>query len=683
MTKLQAKKRIEILRKEIRRHAYLYHVADKPEISDAAWDSLKRELALLEQEFSEFITQDSPTQRVSGKPLKQFKKIRHRVRQWSLNDAFSQEEIRAWEERNLKILQKHNQALNVSDLDYVCELKIDGLHIVLTYVGGALKAAATRGDGMVGEDVTLNVKTIGSIPLTLRKKVDVVAEGEIWMSKQSFDMLNREQKISGQTEFANPRNAAAGSIRQLNSRVTASRSLDSFVYDVVFSTEKVPQTQQSELEYLKELGFKAEKHYAYCKDITAIYDFLKQWENRHEHLDYLIDGVVIKINKKEHQELLGYTGKAPRFALAFKFSPEEATTVIEDIDAQVGRLGRLTPVARLRPVRVAGSMVSRATLHNQSFIDELDIRVGDTVIIRKAGDIIPEVVRVLKRMRQKSAKPFVMPKSCLICKRKVFVDTSGGSIVHFCPHPDCGARQERQIMHFISKRACNIEGMGEKLVRRFLDEGLISDEGDIFTLRQEDVQNLERFGEKSAGNVIRAIGKARRVTLQRFLYGLGIKHIGERTAAQLARCIEERYGKVTIEKLSALFVGKTAVTAEVLEEIPDFGPRAAESVVFWFADSENKKLLRKLSKAVVITYEGLLQGILEGKLFVFTGTLATLTRDQAKDLVLEKGGIVGGAISKGTDYAVIGTDPGGKFKKAQELGVRIIDEQKFLKLVRE
>lgn len=686
MTKQQAKKRIEQLRKEIEYHDYLYHVLDKPEISDAAWDSLKRELKVLENEFPEFVTADSPTQRVRGAPLDTFKKVNHKVRQWSLNDAFEHQEIHEWEDRIVKMLGVEIVEFTRADLNYVCELKIDGLHIALTYKQGRLATAATRGDGMIGEDVTHTVRTIQSIPLVLRLPVDIIVEGEVWLSKSEFERINEENKRNNARLFANPRNAAAGSIRQLDARITALRRLDSFMYDIVWPKEAIPATQDEELRHLQSLGFKVEKNYAYCRAIVEVEAFLKKWEEMHDSCEYLVDGVVIKVNKKEHQHTLGYTGKAPRFALAYKFPPEEATTVIEDIAVHVGRLGRLTPVAHLSPVRVAGSCVSRATLHNQSYIEKKDIRLRDTVIIRKAGDIIPEVVCVLPRMRRSHAKHFLMPPSCPVCGSTATVEKAGDSVLHYCSNKNCGARLYEQIAHFVSKGAFNIEGMGESSIRRFLDEGLIQDAADIFSLRKGDIEGLEGFGEKSAQKLLDSIESAKAVRLPRFLYALGVKHLGEQMAGKLAEFAAERIEDG--EETSGLLVPSKLITVlaramgEELRSVPDFGPKVTESVFTWFGEKSNRQLLQKLESAGVrieLFHRG--EKSLAGVTFVFTGSLSSLSRDRAKELVIQKGGTVSNTVSKNTDYVVRGEHPGEKYEKARRVGVKVIDEKQFMELV--
>lgn len=685
MSKIDAKTRIDQLKKEISHHSHQYHVLDQPEISDAAWDSLKHELAELEQAFPEFITPDSPTQRVSGKPLPRFQKITHQVRQWSLNDAFTIAELRDWEERNRKILCQEAPEIKDQPIDYVCELKIDGLHIVFTYEQGFLKSAATRGDGLVGENVTQNIRTISSVPLRLREPLDIVAEGEVWMARAEFERLNRLLAKQGAPQFANPRNVAAGTIRQLDAKITASRKLDSFIYDWSWPEEAAPATQSAELEKLRVLGLKVESHFKYCRNLEEVISFLETWQKKHDSLPYWVDGVVIKINARRYQKILGYTGKAPRWALAYKFPPEEATTIIEDIQVQVGRLGRLTPVAHLKPVLVAGSTVSRATLHNQSFINERDARVGDTVVIRKAGDIIPEVIKVLPRLRPAGAKKFQISDHCPICGSAVKIDQSGDSILHFCANRGCAARQHQQLKHFVSKAAFNIEGFGEKIVERFLKEGLISDAADIFTLKKGDIEVLAGFGSQSADNLLAAIERSKKITLSKFLYALGIARVGQRMAQELARYLVGLCGRVDLNHLVnsvKTWSPSDSLLIDNLQAIPDFGPKVSESVIFWFADKKNQKLLRKLSEVGIQLEYPAATSKLSNKIFVLTGSLATLARDQARDLIVAAGGIVSNSVSKKTDYLVAGENSGSKLSKAKALGVKVIGEEEFIKLVK-
>ena len=579
--------RLKKLRETINHHRYLYNVLDKQEISDAALDSLKHELAELEKQYPKYASPDSPTQRIGGKPLDKFAKVVHKARQWSFADAFTEKEIRDFDGRVKRMLTK--AALSTSNVDsaaeYVCELKIDGFKIVLTYEEGILKTAATRGDGVTGEDVTQNIKTIESIPLKLERPINIVVEGEIWMSKKEFERLNKEQEKKNLPPFANPRNAAAGSIRQLDPSVAASRKLDSYIYDiamiekqekkpfsdespVVSEREKMvsspvfvlkerggnvsfslsgdegessktassslfPKTQVKELELLKDLGFKVNKNYKLCQNIEEIISYWKKWQKKKDKEDYWIDGVAVKLNRRDWQERLGYTGKSPRFAIAFKFPAEQATTVVEDIVTQVGRTGALTPVAHLTPVLVAGSVVSRATLHNDSEIKRLGLKIGDTVIIQKAGDVIPEVVRVLKEMRTGKEKEFKMPETCPVCGGTLTQEKD--SPIIRCANKNCSVKHRRALHYFASKKAMNIEGLGPKIIDALLDNGLIRDTADIYDLKEGDLESLERFGEKSAKNIVNSVNNKKETTLPRFLTALGIFHVGEETAELLAK----------------------------------------------------------------------------------------------------------------------------------------------------
>jgi len=598
-----AKERIEKLKKLVNYHRYLYHVLDKQEISDAALDSLKHELEILEKQNPEFLTVDSPTQRVGGIPLDKFTKIKHKIKQWSYDDVFSEQEIREFDERVKRFLVKELGVKN-REVEYTCELKIDGFKIVLNYEKGLLKTAATRGDGVVGEDVTQNVKTIESVPLRLEKDVDVVVEGEIWLSKKEFDKLNKEQEKKGGQLFANPRNVAAGSIRQLDPKISASRKLDSFIYELGSFSEKLPETQLDELKKLQELGFKVNDHFKFCKNIEEVIKVWTEWKSKKNSLPYYIDGIVVKLNRRNWQERLGYTGKSPRFAIAFKFPAEQTTTVIEDIQIQVGRTGSLTPVAHLRPTRIAGSLVSRATLHNEDEIKRKDVRIGDTVILQKAGDVIPEVVEVVKGLRTGKEKLFKMPTHCPVCGLEVKRE-KGGPITK-CYNKKCPVKNRRALHYFTSKHAFDIAGVGPKILDAFLDNGLIQDPADIFDLKEGDIEPLERFGEKSAVNIIESIDKKREIEFGRFLTALGILHAGERTAHDLADNF------VTIEKLQN-------ASLEELQNIPNIGGVVAESVYNWLRDSYNKKFLEKLLERVKIKREKKVIGTkLKGLKFVLT-----------------------------------------------------------------
>jgi DNA ligase (NAD+) len=544
MDKENVKKRIEKLRKEIDRYRYLYHVLDSPQVSDEIFDSLMRELRQLEGQYPEFETSDSPSQRIGGEPLDKFEKTRHKHKQWSLNDAFSFEEIKAWEEKVMRMLEKEGIK---EKPEYCCEVKIDGLKIVLTYEKGLFVRAATRGDGVIGENVTKQVKTIQSIPLRLNKDINVIVVGECWMRKRDLERINGERERDGEPPFANSRNAAAGSIRQLDPKITANRRLDSYIYDMDDIEGAFPETQVEELELLEKLGFKVNKNYKLCRNLEQIDDLFKSWEPKRNKQEYGIDGLVIKINSRRLQTLLGYTGKSPRWAIAYKFIPEKVTTVVEDIKTQIGRTGALTPVAHLKPVRVAGSVVSRATLHNEDEIKRLDIRIGDTVVIHKAGDVIPEVVEVLKNLRTGKEKKFHMPEQCPICgglvkREKIKIGKKEEeSAAHYCLNKKCFAVEKEKIIHFVSKKGFNIEGMGEKIVEQLMNEGLVSDFSDIFELEKGDLEPLERFAEKSADNLVKAIEKAKKISLPKFFFALGIRHVGEETADLLAQEFTKKY----------------------------------------------------------------------------------------------------------------------------------------------
>ncbi|RJQ30691.1 NAD-dependent DNA ligase LigA [Candidatus Parcubacteria bacterium] len=662
------KVRIEKLREAINHHRYLYHVLDRQEISDAALDSLKHELSQLEKQYPQYVTPDSPTQRIGGKPLEKFPKVRHKIRQWSFDDAFTEEEIREFDERIKRMLKKDLGRDAVTD--YMAELKIDGFKIVLTYEKGLLQTAATRGDGETGEDVTQNVKTIESVPLKLEKEASVVVEGEIWMSRKEFERLNLEQKKKNLPPFANPRNAAAGSIRQLDPAIAASRRLDCYIYDLSFADFQFPETQEKELGVLKESGFKVNKNHKYCGNIDAVIAYWKDWQKKKDKEDFWIDGVVVKLNNRDWQERLGYTGKSPRFAIAFKFPAEQAATIVEDVTVQVGRAGTLTPVAQLKPTPVAGSVISRATLHNYNQIQKLGLKIGDTVIIQKAGDVIPEVVQVLKELRTGKEKDFQMPKVCPMCGGPL-VQEAGSPIIR-CANKNCSIRLRRQLYYFTSKKAMNVEGLGPKILDALLDNGLIRDAADIYDLKEGDIEPLERFGEKSAKNLISSINLRRKISLSRFLTALGIEHVGEETAELLAERAK------SVKNLSDM-------SLETLQEIEGIGPKVAQSVYDWFRDRHNHDFLERLLERITIEIPQpsplIKDSRIKDKSFVLTGTLKTMSRDKAKEEIRLRGGDVKESVSKNTDFVVAGEDPGSKYDKAKELGVEIITEEEFLELL--
>jgi DNA ligase (NAD+) len=663
-------KRLNKLKETIERHRYLYHVENKPEISESALDSLKHELSEIEAKYPELITPDSPSQRVAGKPLPEFKKIKHKVTQWSFNDAFSPEEMMEFDER-VKRFIKSELGEDLSPT-YTCEHKIDGLKIVLEYEKGLLKCAATRGDGVVGEDVTENVKTIESVPLRLNSPVSIIVEGEVWMSKKQLETLNKIRKQNGEEPFANPRNLAAGSIRQLDPSVAASRKLQTFIYDISMYDGKMPDSQIKELELLKTLGFKVNPHFSHCENISEVIDYWKKWGKKMDKEDYLADGVVVKIDERKYQEALGYTGKAPRWGIAFKFPAEQVTTVVEDIVLQVGRTGVLTPVAHLRPVLVAGSTVSRATLHNEDEIRRLDVRVGDTVILQKAGDVIPDIVSVVKEMRTGKEKSFIWPKKVAACGGDGSIERIPGQAAWRCVSKDSFEQVKRKFYHFVSKKCFNMEGLGPKIIDVLLEKNLISTFDDIFTLEREDLLALPRFAEKSVDNLLDSVQKARNVSLPRFLASLSIPQVGEETSYDL----ENHFGK--LEKIMK-------AKYEELEAINGIGPVVAKSLTDWFSDEENQELVKRLLAQVKIESAkktDISQLPLSGKTFVLTGTLSKMSRDEASQKIRMLGGDVSSSVSKNTSFVVAGESAGSKLEKAQELGVKVLSEDDFSNLIK-
>lgn len=660
------KERVLKLREAINHYRRLYHVYDKEEISIEALDALKHELATLEEQYPELVTPDSPTQRVAGAPLPGFKKVTHRAAQWSFNDAFSEDEVRAFDERVRKhIVAAHGEGVGYT---YTAELKIDGLKVVLTYEKGALKTAATRGDGTVGEDVTANVRTIDSVPLVLSRPIDAVVEGEVFMGKRALAALNTRREAEGEAKFANPRNAAAGSIRQLDPRVAASRQLDTFIYDLASSSEAIPETQWDELAYLRTLGFKVNREAVHARSIDEVIAFWQSWFKKKDREDVLVDGVVVKVNERRLQETLGYTGKAPRFAVAIKFPAEQVTTVVEDIALQVGRTGILTPVAHLKPVSVGGVIVSRATLHNEDQIKRLDVRVGDTVVIQRAGDVIPEVVHTVPELRPRGARAFVFPKKVLECGGDGSIERVPGMAAWRCVERNSAAQLCRRLQHFAGKSAFDIEGLGKRTVEALVDSGLIASYADIFTLTEGDIAGLEGFAELSARNLVDAIKERTNIPLNRFLVALSIPNVGEETARDIAAHFGsiERVRSASIDEFSS---------------IDGVGPIVAESLTKWFSSPTHKKELDELLKYVrVQASRRPSAGALTGKVFVLTGSLQTLSRDAAKEKIRSAGGSVSGTVSKKTDFVVLGASPGSKLRKARELGVRTLSEEEFLKL---
>jgi len=666
MDKKWAKERIEKLKKEIWKHNHAYHVLDDPDISDAAFDALKNELEELEYKFPDLITSDSPTQRVSGKPLDKFQKIHHEVPMLSFNDAFDAQEMLDWQSRNEKIVKNYDKN------GYYCELKIDGLAIELIYENGILKTGATRGDGVIGEDVTQNLKTVSAIPLKLFGKFPkkLIVRGEVFLSTKEFQRINKELKKKKEKIYANPRNLAAGSIRQLNAKITANRRLDSFAYSLI--TDLGQKVHEKEHEILKTFGFKIGPHNKFCKNLNEVEEFRKHWETAREKLDYEIDGIVIITNENAVFKKLGSIGKAPRGAIAYKFSAKEGTTIMEDVIWQIGRTGVLTPVAVLKPVQIGGTTITRATLHNFDEIKRLEIKIGDTVIVGRAGDVIPDIIKPLKDLRIGKEKEIKVPHICPICGSKIV--KIGDEVAYKCSDKNCGAVLRERIYHFVSKKAFDITGVGPKIIDRFLDEGLIKDAGDLFLLKEEDIKHLERFAEKSSSNIIKSIQSKKQIKLEKFLFGLGIPQVGEETAIDLAK----RYGDLEKIKNSSL---------EELERIQDIGPKVSESIYNWFREKRSLEFLQKLDKAGITILTSPLAGQalnqkLKGKIFVLTGELESMARDEAKEKIRELGGDVSGSVSKNTDYVVAGSEPGSKFDKAQKLGVKIINENEFIKLIK-
>jgi DNA ligase (NAD+) len=657
--------RYEKLKKAINTYRYLFHVENKEEISPEALDSLKAELVSIEGEYPSLITPDSPSQRVAGAPLPKFEKVVHKVPQWSLNDAFDEADIREFDARVRRMLRSET-GKDVAP-EYTCELKIDGLHIVLEYQEGKLMVAATRGDGRVGENVTHNIRTIDSVPLILEEPVNLIVEGEVWLSKAQLAKINKEREKNGEEIYANPRNLAAGTVRQLDPKIAASRKLDTFIYDI--SQGESPKTQEDELNRLRMLGFKVNPHYAKCGTIEEVIRFWKRWHAAKDKQEYLIDGVVVKVNDASLQRILGYTGKGPRFAIALKFPAEQATTVVEDIQLQVGRTGKVTPVAHLAPVRVAGSTVSRATLHNEDQIKRLDVRIGDTVVLQKAGDVIPEIVRVLPEMRPKGAKPYVFPKRVEGCGGDGRIERIPGEAAYRCVTLDSAFLYRKRLYHFVSKAALDIDGVGPRIIDALLDAGLVQTHEDIFTLEAGDVEELPGFKEKSAQNVVNAIAAAKEVPLHRLLVGLSIDHVGEETA----RLIADRFGSIeAVRKASA----------EEIAAIYGVGDIVGNSLASFMADPLHRKTLDGILRHITVRESrGAKSGALSGKSVVFTGTLPTLGREEAKERARAAGAHVAGSVSAKTDLVVVGEDAGSKAKKAEELGIRTVTEKEFLKLL--
>jgi len=680
MDKKAARERIAHLRKTINHHRSLYHVLDEQEISDSALDSLKKELFDLEAQFPDLVTPDSPTQRVGGKLLKQFRKVRHLVggepvRMNSLNDAFSEADMRAWLERLENFLNT-----KVSGPFY-CDLKMDGLALELVYRKGVLVRGATRGDGDTGEDITQNIRTIEAIPLRLEGDGypdELVVRGEVVLTKKEFVRINREQKKKGEKLYANPRNVAAGSIRQLDPTITAARKLDFYAYGIVGRRgdkkylARFP-TREEEYQALNRWGIKTNQLSCKVRTLEDIFAFHEDIKKKREKIAFEIDGVVVSVNDNELYDRAWIIGKAPRTAIAYKFAPKEATTVVREIKVQVGRTGVLTPVAVMDPVSVSGVTVTHATLHNADEIERLGLKIGDTVIVSRAGDVIPQVTKVLAELRTGKEKKFVMPVHCPVDGSSVVRD----GVAYRCANKNCGARHKEMLYHFVSRLAFNIDGLGPKIIDRFMDEGLIVDAADIFLLKEGDIATLERFGEKSAENIVREIQEKKKVALPRFIYALGILHVGEETAQVLAK----HFPSSSVKDLASQY---EKLSLEALQHVSDIGPKVAGSIHGWFREKRSIALLEKLAN-VGIEFQRQKSSVesqkLVGLTFVLTGSLTSMSRDEAKEKIRALGGDISESVSKKTSYVVAGSDPGSKYEKAKKLGVKTIVEKEFLNLI--
>ncbi|NDY41825.1 NAD-dependent DNA ligase LigA [Dissulfurirhabdus thermomarina] len=658
--------RIQRLRREIDEHNYRYYVLDSPVISDAEFDALMHELRDLEARYPETVTPDSPTQRVGAAPADRFRKVPHAVPMLSLDDAFSEAEVREFDGRVRRQL-----GLDASP-EYVVEPKMDGLAVELVYEAGRFVLGATRGDGTTGEDVTANLRTIRAVPLRLRPAADLPerldARGEVFMTREGFAALNREREAAGEPPFANPRNAAAGSLRQLDPAVTAARPLDIFFYGVGEIRGWRPQTHWEVLEALRRWGLKVNPLVHRAQGIEAAIRARDRLAAQRAALPYEIDGVVIKVNRLDYWERLGTRARSPRWAVAYKFAAEQAVTRILEIRLSVGRTGAVTPVALMEPVRVGGVRVRRATLHNEDEIRRKDVRVGDWVLVQRAGDVIPEVVKVLAERRTGAEVPFVMPRTCPVCGSRLV--RGEGEVVWRCPNPECFPRLVRRVVHFASKGAMDIDGLGTKVAEQLVGVGLIRDVADIYSIEMSDLLSLDRFAERSARNLLEAIERSKATTLERLLYALGIRHVGEVGAQLLAA----HFGSV-----EALM----AASEEALQEVPGVGPEMARSVAAWFAEPANRRLVERLLAAGVRPAPPAARAgaPLSGKTVVFTGGLSGLTREEAKRRVLAAGGRVASSVGRGVDFVVVGERPGSKLEKARRLGIRVIDEAEFLALL--
>lgn len=667
MDKQQAKEKIDALKEVLNQYSYEYHVLDKPSVPDAEYDAKLRELEELEKMFPEFITPDSPTQRVGGEPLESFEKVRHSVPMLSLSNAFNEDDVRSFARRATNALG--------TETTFICELKIDGLAVSLTYEDGKFVRGATRGDGTVGEDITVNLRTVRTIPLVLKTKETLEVRGEVFMPKTSFEKLNQKRAEKGEELFANPRNAAAGSLRQLDPKIAASRNLDIFIHAVGVWENNELETQSAQLDKLRELGFKTNPEWRTCKTIEEVMEFINYWTEQRPNLPYEIDGIVIKVDDLNQQEQLGYTAKSPRWAIAYKFPAEEVLTKLLDIELSIGRTGVVTPTAILEPVRIDGSTVGRASLHNEDLIKEQDIRLGDMVVVKKAGDIIPKVVRSVKEMRTGEEKEFSMPSHCPACQTELVRLES--EVALRCINPNCPAQLVEGLIHFVSRNAMNIDGLGEKVVKQLFDAKLVHTIADLYRLEREELLQLERMGEKSVSNLLQAIEASKENSLEKLLFGLGIRFIGEKAARILAQTFE------TMERLQQ-------ATYDELVSIDEIGEKMAESVVKYFSEEKVSVLLEELKElGVNMEYKGPSRtsqtetAIFSDKTVVLTGKLENMTRSEAKEKIEALGGKVTGSVSKNTDLVIAGEAAGSKYRRAQELGIPIWNEEQLLEALGE
>jgi len=672
MDKKEAEKRAARLRKLIDYNRTLYHTFDAPEIDDAAFDTLKNELEEIENKYPDLVKKDSPTQKIGGTPLDVFVKVQHSQPMHSFFDAFSREEIEQWLARLEKYLG-HKLPQKKQQPTFYCELKIDGLAIELVYKEGVLAQASTRGDGLVGEDITQNVKTITTVPNHIEQlgaypvPKTLVVRGEIFITQKELDRINKEQEKKGQKPYANTRNLAAGSMRQLDPAIAAARNLQSFQYDIV--TNVGQKTHEEQHRILASWGFFINTHNKSANSLKEVFDFRDEWQKKREKLEYEIDGIVVIVNDDAIFKAAGIVGKGPRGAIAYKFSPRQATTIVENIVMQVGRSGVITPVATLRPVEVSGVTIQHATLHNFDEIERLDVRMGDTVIVTRSGDVIPKIIQVLPELRSGKEKKVVIPKKCPVDGSVVVKD----GVLLKCSNPSCGAQNRNRIIHFVSRSAFGMEGLGEKIIDRLLDEGLISDSADIFSLALGDIKVLDRFGEKSAHNIIESIEKSKKIKIHSFLYALGIPHVGQETAKTLEKLFVKSKISLSINNVEEFF---EKVSLEGLQNAQDIGPIIAQSIKEWFGDPQNKKILKKLADAQIALQapQKNTKKTLEGMIFVITGTLS-IPRQRIKEMLEERGAHVQTSLSENVDALIVGQNPGSKEKKAQQLGIVLWDEK--------